>query len=150
MTDFSAGLNGFFSGEHRRCDALWAEVEAAVDNGDAATAQTAWQAFAHSMQRHFTMEEEILFPSFEAATGMQGGGPTFVMRAEHQQMRALLQQMADAAEAGDFDTVVDDGDTLLMLIQQHNAKEEGILYPMAEQHLAGDWQQLSQRLAKIE
>lgn len=40
----------------------------------------------------------MLFPAFEAATGMTGGGPTQVMRMEHQQMRGAPTQMAVAAK----------------------------------------------------
>lgn len=142
------GLSGFFAADHRACDALWAEVEAAVDGGDAAAATDAFRVFEAAMQRHLSMEEEVLFPAFERATGMTGG-PTQVMRSEHGRMRAVLGQMAGLASAGQLNELVDQGDTLLMLIQQHNAKEEGILYPMAQQHLAGDWDELRARLATV-
>ena len=78
---------------------------------------------------------------------MVDAGPTAVMRGEHQQMRGLLDQMGEAAAAGDFDSVLDQGDTLLMLIQQHNVKEEGILYPLADRMLTVQWPALRERLA---
>jgi hemerythrin-like domain-containing protein len=93
------------------------------------------------------MEEEVLFPAFEAATGMTDSGPTFVMRMEHDQMRGLLDQMGAALERGDQNALLDQGDTLLMLIQQHNQKEEGMLYPMSERALASEWPALHERLA---
>ncbi|MCA9605334.1 MAG: hemerythrin domain-containing protein [Myxococcales bacterium] len=134
-------LTEFFCDDHRACDASWAAVEAAADAGDAAGARDAWRTFTDALERHFRMEEESLFPAFEEATGMRGGGPTMVMRSEHAQMRALVGQMEALVEEGDLDALVDQGDTLLMLIQQHNAKEEGMLYPMAEQHLSpAQWQ----------
>ncbi|RLB57169.1 MAG: hemerythrin domain-containing protein [Deltaproteobacteria bacterium] len=135
----------FFTEDHRACDVLWASVEAAADTGDAAATTSAWKAFFDAMERHFHMEEDELFPAFEEATGMRGG-PTMMMRAEHKQMRALMGQMNTLVEAGDFGELVDQGDTLLMLIQQHNAKEEGMLYPMAQQHLAASWDALRARL----
>lgn len=141
--------NSYFTADHRSCDRLWADVEAAVDSGDDGRAARAWAAFNDAMERHFRMEEEVLFPAFEAATGMHGGGPTAVMRAEHVQMRGVLRTMADAAAGGDFESVADHGDTLLMLIQQHNVKEEGILYPMADNVLMPQWSELSGRLARV-
>jgi hemerythrin-like domain-containing protein len=51
-------------------------------------------------------------------------------------------------EAGDAQEAMDIGDTLLMLVQQHNAKEEGMLYPMAENMLTGDWATLAAELEK--
>ena len=37
-------------------------------------------------------------------------------------------------------------DTLLIMMQQHNMKEENILYPMCDQHLAGETPELLARL----
>ena len=146
MSDVSnLGLRDFFATDHRDCDALWAAVETAADGGADAIAG-AWNTFAAAMERHFRMEEEVMFPAFERATGMVGMGPTMVMRAEHEQMRGMLRTMAGCANSGDYEAMLDHGDTLLMLIQQHNVKEEGILYPMADQHLAGVWAELRAQL----
>ncbi len=145
MNDLSSGLVTFFSQDHRHCDALWAEVEATNERGKADETRAAWQAFEQATRAHFAMEEEVLFPAFEEASGMRGG-PTEMMRIEHRQMRALLDQMGASAAKSDFDEVLDHGDTLLMLIQQHNSKEEHVLYPMAEQHLAANWPEIANRL----
>ena len=141
-------LETFFREDHRACDALWSELESAVDAGDDARARSLWERFDARMRRHLAMEEEVLFPAFEQASGMMGGGPTAVMRMEHEQMRGVLAEMGRAAQGGDFEAVADHGDTLLMLIQQHNAKEEGVLYPMASQVLGGQWAALAQQLAR--
>lgn len=138
----------FFTTDHRRCDDEWAAIEAAVDSGAAAEAGESWQRFDASMRRHFAMEEEVLFPILEGITGMRGAGPTEVMRQEHAQMRGVLDQMAAAASAGEYETLVDHGDTLLMLVQQHNVKEEGILYPMADRMLSDQWPGLRDQLKK--
>jgi hemerythrin-like domain-containing protein len=136
----------FFTDDHRRCDESWAALETFVTQKDSAGARKAWDEFKAAMARHFAMEEEVLFPAFENATGMHGGGPTMVMRHEHVQMRAVLAEMAQHADAGRYESVLDHGDTLMMLIQQHNAKEETILYPMADRVLANEWQQLEEKL----
>jgi len=146
--DIKLGLAGFFSQDHSDCDARWVDVEELLDTADTDTARGAWQAFDTGMRRHFAMEEEVLFPAFEARSGMGGGGPTAVMKMEHQQMRNLLDQIGETMEAGDAQEAMDIGDTLLMLVQQHNAKEEGMLYPMAENILAGDWATLAVELEK--
>ena len=93
---------------------------------------------------------QLMANGFEEATGMSGGGPTQVMRMEHEQMRGVLAQMAAAVERGDFDELVDQGDTLNVLIQQHNMKEEGMLYPMAERALDAAWPELRARVAAFE
>jgi hemerythrin-like domain-containing protein len=146
----SAGLVEHFMGMHRACDAIWAEVEEAVEAKNAEKIASSWRRFDGSLRRHLTMEEEVLFPAFEAATGMFDSGPTHVMRSEHSQMRGVLDQMAAAVEAGDYRELIDQGDTLLMLIQQHNVKEEGMLYPMSEERLGSQWPELRQRLRAYE
>jgi hemerythrin-like domain-containing protein len=147
--DPRTGPVDFFTADHRHCDEVWARVEAAIDGDDAKEATRLFAEFDAAMRLHLAMEEEVLFPAFEAATGMRGG-PTHVMRMEHQQMRGMLDQMARAAATGDFDSVSDHGDTLMMLIQQHNLKEEGMLYPMTERALGGAaWGEVGDRLAKM-
>lgn len=146
MAKTSDGLITFFTDDHRECDDAWAALESAVSGGDQAKAATLWPEFSRRLTHHLKMEEEVLFPAFEAATGMKGG-PTAVMRGEHTQMRAVLAEMDRRMSSGDLDGLLDQGDTLLMLIQQHNAKEEGMLYPMAEQVLGGQWDGLAASLA---
>ncbi len=140
------GVQVFFTSDHRACDELWVAVETAANAGDAPAARAAFVTFDNAMRRHLTMEEEVLFPAFEEATGMTAG-PTQVMRMEHEQMRGLLSQMAAAAES-DLGKLVDLGDTLMMVIQQHNAKEEGMLYPMAAESLRSQWPEIAQRLGR--
>lgn len=141
-----AGAVAFFTSDHRACDDLWAAVEAAGEAGDGAAVQAAFAAFDQAMRRHLDMEEQVLFPAFEARTGITMG-PTRVMRHEHDQMRGLLSQMAQAA-GSDPESVLDHGDTLLMLIQQHNMKEEGMLYPMCDAHLRAGWAEIAGQLAR--
>jgi hemerythrin-like domain-containing protein len=97
------------------------------------------------MAHHFAMEEAVLFPAFEARTGMSMG-PTQVMRSEHEQMRGLIRDMAQALAGSDQDNYLGQSETLNMLMQQHNLKEENMLYPMSDQVLAPDRDQLIQSM----
>jgi len=142
----ATSLVDYFTRGHRDIDARWVEVEAAADRADLEAVGTAWRGFEALLREHLEMEEQVLFPAFEHATGM-AAGPTQVMRGEHAQMRGLLDQMGGTLRAGDVQELVDQGDTLLMLIQQHNSKEEGMLYPMSERALAGEWPKLETELA---
>ena len=148
MSDTDQSLTEFFTRGHRQCDGKWAEVEAAAQAGDVDAEKESWRAFQGELLRHLRMEEEVMFPAFEQATGMTDHGPTFMMRSEHDQMRGLIDQMGAAVDGGDHDELVDLGDTLLMLIQQHNQKEEHMLYPMAEQALVADWSKIREKLAE--
>ncbi len=50
-------------------------------------------------------------------------------------MRGLLTQMRGALDEENLEGVTNACGTLLMLMQQHNVKEEQMLYPMSDQHL---------------
>ena len=147
-TEIGSGLTEFFEQDHRDCDARWADVEELLDTEDIEAARPAWQKFLAGMQRHIAMEEEVLFPAFEEASGMHDAGPTAVMRLEHEQIRALLGEIDQTIGSGDCDQALEVGDALLMLTQTHSAKEEEVLYPMAEQLLSGNWNELAERLAR--
>ncbi|MFO1427497.1 MAG: hemerythrin domain-containing protein [Steroidobacteraceae bacterium] len=62
-------------------------------------------------------------------------GPTAVMRSEHQQLRELLE--AGKLSLADEDATAFTGlaETLLTMLQQHNLKEEHILYRMCDSML---------------
>ena len=100
------------------------------------------------MERHFQMEETVLFPTFEEISGMRQG-PTQVMRMEHQQMRNLLARMSEAVSSENQEEILEVGETMMILMQQHNVKEEGILYPMADQHLASYREELIERMDAV-
>lgn len=119
---------------HKHCDEVFARAEEACANGDWASGESAFALLLDQLETHFTSEEELLFPAFEEATGMTSG-PTEVMRGEHRQMRDLLAQMQDAVASRDGDAFGGAAETLLILMQQHNMKEENILYPMCDNAL---------------
>jgi iron-sulfur cluster repair protein YtfE (RIC family) len=121
---------------HKHCDDLFAGAEAAAYAGHWAACRDAFQRFSGEMTAHFATEEEVLFPAFETATG-NTGGPTSMMRLEHAQMNALMTQAAQAAVVADSEGFSGAVETLLILMQQHNMKEENILYPMCDRALAG-------------
>jgi hemerythrin-like domain-containing protein len=120
---------------HRQCDESFAAVEQAVDAADWSKASAEFSRFAEAMLRHFDVEETVLFPAFEERTGMTRG-PTAVMRSEHAQIRELMDAASAAIEAHDADDYTGYAETMHIMTQQHNMKEENVLYPMCDQHLA--------------
>lgn len=142
-------IRDFMSTDHRHCDDLFAAVEAALEHAQAdrlPAAQAAFAAFATAIDAHFTAEETLLFPAFEDASGMRFG-PTAVMRDEHEQMREQIRLAGDALAAASADDYAGEAETLLILMQQHNVKEEGILYPMCDRQLAAGAEQLLGQIA---
>ena len=138
-------IRSFMTDDHRRCDDFFAEAEQAIARKNLPAAKAAFGHFRDAVLAHFDSEEKTLFPTFEAKTGMSMG-PTQVMRMEHTQMRALLDEAVAALAQDDADDYLGLADTLLIMMQQHNMKEENILYPMCDEHLAGETPELLARL----
>lgn len=130
-------ISQFLGEDHIHCDELFAAAEAAATRADWPLVAAAFAHFRTALLHHLTIEEEIVFPAFERKTG-NTHGPTSIMRQEHRQMRQLLDQLARAVtdhSAGDYGALAE---TLLMLIQQHNVKEEQVLYPLCDQVLGNE------------
>jgi hemerythrin-like domain-containing protein len=142
MSSISAAMTR----DHRACDEQFAQAERAAAEGDWAAARRAVDAFRAATERHFRLEEEALFPAFEHHTGMTQGA-TEVMRTEHAEMRELLDRLAAAAAAADADDFLGLGETLNLLVQQHNMKEEQVLYALLDQALGAEGERLLGRLA---
>ena len=134
--------------DHQGCDEVFANAEQAAADQDWPTLEKQYGIFLNRMKRHFAMEEEVLFPAFEHETGTTSG-PTEMMRHEHQEMRGLFDQMQAAIAAGDADEYLGLSETLLVMMQQHNRKEEEILYRMMDQALASEAASLLARLDEV-
>ncbi len=130
-------ISQFMTNEHRKCDTTFAAAEQAAANGDWATAEKDFLAFSNETLTHFKREEEELFPTFEEQTGSTEG-PTQVMRYEHEQVKGLIGKLAEAIEAQDKDTYLSLCESMMILLQQHNMKEEQMLYAMCERLLPPD------------
>ena len=129
-------IKEYLTNDHRRCDNVFAKMEEKANNS-LADAKALTQEFVADMERHFQREERVMFPEFENKTGMLNG-PTEMMRQEHTQMRNLMSQLLEAIETNDKDKFFGLSETLMILLQQHNMKEEQMLYTMAQQHLSAE------------
>ena len=140
-------IKEFMTQDHRDCDEIFAQMEDAVAS-KSGEALAKFEAFDDALTNHFKMEEMVLFPMFEQKTRMIDG-PTQVMVMEHEQMRGLLSKMEDAIECNDNETFFGVSETLMILMQQHNMKEEQMLYTMAQQHLGDDADHIVSRMRTI-
>jgi len=124
----------FMTTKHRECDEFFIAAENAVSDNNWSLAKQAFTQFSEELELHLQAEENILFPEFEQATGITQG-PTQVMRGEHQQMRALVAELLQALTSESKDSYIGASETLMVLMQQHNMKEEMMLYPMTQQRV---------------
>lgn len=116
--------------DHRHLDAKLLESEHAAGDGKFSEARELFAAFASDLLRHIDAEEGVLFPELEE---MEPGamGPTSVMRAEHKELRVLLEDIGASLTTGASDwrpAIL----RLKEILLTHNTKEERMLYPMAD------------------
>ena len=123
------------SSQHRECDQAFTRIERCAIRDDWENALLAMQEFDERMNAHFQYEERELFPALERVRPMVATGPIPVMLAEHQQMRELFNDLSQALCDHDRELLADTAQTLLFVMQQHNAKEENVLYRIADEEL---------------
>lgn len=144
MTPLSAQLTGL----HRKCDQVFAQAEEAAAEGDLRRTLPLFEDFARLLEAHLRDEEETVFPAFEQATGMTMG-PTQMMRIEHGQMRAIATKLKEALDSKNLDDFLGYAENLHLLIQQHNMKEEQILYRMIDQHLGDETAVIAPKITPV-
>ena len=123
-------IKDFMTHSHRGCDQLLALVEDAVEKKGFENALVKYKDFQDETLNHFAMEEQFLFPLFEEKGGMSG--PTQMMRMEHDQARMIFDKIDTTLKQKDSDRFFGLSDSLMILLQQHNAKEEQMLYTMMQ------------------
>ena len=141
----------------RACDALAAFAEearrrTADDKEELGRFVTFIREFADGC--HHGKEEDILFKAMVEAGFPSQGGPIAVMLHEHDIGRAHVKKLADLAGQAapwseqDRETLAEAAHGYAGLLRQHIQKEDAILYPMAEQHLAPPVQERVDRLCE--
>ena len=91
---------------------------------------------------HHGKEEDLLFPEMEKAGVPREKGPIGVMLAEHNQGRAFVRGMGEAAsryKQGDprgRTEFVENAGNYISLLTQHIQKENNVLFPMGDRVLA--------------
>lgn len=95
---------------------------------------------------HHAKEEEVLFPALLEAGLPREGGPVQVMLAEHVEGRRLVAEMDDALtryRSGVTDAVpalTKAATDYAKLLNDHIAKEDDVLYPIADARIDADAQ----------
>lgn len=122
--------------QHRDCDQALEDLEACLRNTDWEAAAGAFARLDAALQGNFSAEEDRLFPAFEQVAG-SACGPTAMMRHEHDEVRGLLDNAREWLELRDANALAAEIDTLVVLLQQHNLKEENVLFPMCRARVPG-------------
>lgn len=103
-----------------------------------------------ALRHHIYVEEEFLFPLLcTAEPGM--AAPVSVMLREHAQIWATLDELEAELKAGsDAALALALGMELTAQLENHNLKEETVLYPRADDAVLPEANQLTSHLASRE
>lgn len=135
------------SNHHRECDESYVTAEALVVDQNWIKANTMFASAYDDFMLHFKREEDVLFPAFEEQTGMVGG-PTEVMRMEHVRMKKTLEELKNYLQNQDKDKFLGLSESFMILVQQHNMKEEQMLYAMMDRTFGEESDVLVESLSK--
>lgn len=89
-----------------------------------------------ALKVHFRQEEEALFPVLGERIGVEGG-PIGQMLLEHQQIEEAHRIFQEELEktTSDAGILIDSGRQIIGLLGPHIAKENNVLFPLAQQVL---------------
>ena len=90
-------------------------------------------AALEALRRHIYVEEVFLFPPLRDTRLVM---PVFVMMREHGELWRTMDTLTDQLAAGtDSERLLDTCCHLLSQLEQHNSKEEPVIYPHADTDL---------------
>jgi iron-sulfur cluster repair protein YtfE (RIC family) len=130
----SHSIQAAFAADHDRLDNCFHRFRE-LKHRDFPEAKALFTEFKFGLLRHIFLEEQLLFPLFEAKTGLYPLGPTRVMRIEHRRISAYLEAIHEKIRRDDPDSDAAEQD-LLQSLSVHNQKEENILYPALDRLLS--------------
>ncbi|MCP3688330.1 MAG: hemerythrin domain-containing protein [Gammaproteobacteria bacterium] len=142
-------ITEFFTKQHRDCDTILGQMEQALNEENWESAAQKYDDMKQDIFAHLANEEDSLFPMFTEKSGMRGG-PVSVMLGEHIEIKALVERIGTAVSEQDSDEALDTTETLFMFLQQHNVKEEQVLYPMTDEALRDDLHELKGKVKGFE
>jgi iron-sulfur cluster repair protein YtfE (RIC family) len=118
-------------GEHGVLYAIFDYLEPLVaGTDDADELKQAVALLNRVLVSHAELENELLFPVLEKSLGP--AGPLAVMRGEHEEIDGTLSSLASVDDPARLKQGLA---SVFSTARAHFAKEEQVLFPLAEQHL---------------
>ena len=135
--------------EHSLYEELLSQCQGAVEIEDWGTVNLVFHELVTHLKRHMALEEEVLYPAYEA-TPHAPQGPTTALREEHANIVRLIQDLAPVIKTRDSDNVLECLVHLENLMIKHHEKEEDIFLPMASHILNTSRDELLRKLSEFD
>ena len=144
------GVEEFLRWEHRRLDALLAEVEWRLEQRMFRNAAQRFGYFRGRLLHHLDREERFVLPAFEEHAEA-AGYPTRELRTEHAVMRRLVQQITLSLVSGEGSAAraMADIGVLREILGPHATKEGQTIFPVIDRVLPLDGDVLVQRMQEV-
>jgi hemerythrin-like domain-containing protein len=129
--------------DHQRVRDLFAQYEA---TSNPETKRTLAEQVFTELETHAQLEENIFYPAVNEGTDE---GPDLVKESvqEHQTMKHLIQELQGMAHDTDaFDAKFQE---LLDNVEHHVAEEEAEMFPLAEQELSEDLDEMMDEMQEM-
>ncbi len=121
-------------GEHGVLYRLLDHLEREIAGASAAQGRALGAFLGAALAAHAHLEDELLFTEVEGFLGA-AAGPLVVMRHEHALIETGLERLQRAATAEEARA---NAEAVVETARSHFAKEEQILFPLAERFLGAD------------
>ena len=129
--------------DHRKVKNLFARYESA---GSFSTKHLIAEQVFTELALHAQLEENVFYPTVNEGTDE---GPELVKAslAEHQTMKQLMQELRRMAhDTAEFDTKFQE---LIRNVEHHVEEEEAEMFPLAEEELAADLDEMSEEMQEL-
>ncbi len=110
----------------------WGRLLKAIQSCERETIRASFSEFEARLRRQIKLEEEILFPEFEAEAGKLESDPTAPLRWEHRVVETALDHLAARIGAEDCAALHTQPGQLSPLLRKHLSREKNVLYPVAD------------------
>ncbi len=144
-----SSTDNWLTHEHSLYENLLSECTEAIGIEDWGTADSLFKKMVVHLKRHIAVEEEVLYPAYEAATHAPQG-PTGALREEHDHIVRLIMDMARVIKTKDSDYVLECLAHLERQMIKHHEKEEDIFLPMASHILDARRDEISRQIAEFD
>ncbi len=132
MSGPHASISQLLGGDHRELDDLFERFQHTAPS-ERTPRSALLRTFAEGLRRHIRIEEADLFPA------MREGDPTLhglveLLLEDHRRIEDALRRLEAEVDAGPAPTHELELD-LINVLWEHNAREEGVVYPWLDEHL---------------
>jgi len=135
--------------DHRRYDAALDGCEIAAGAGEWKEAIALFRSFLDELELHMRMEDEVVYPTVERATG-DPLGEIAELREEHEDLVRLLRDIGIILRTRDYDHFLESLVPLHRAMNKHNRHEEEVFQRIGDDSLLSQRDDVLNRLRAVE